>query len=103
MPDTCYLCGYNHAHWISCERYAAERNLRDVPAVTNDQLRHIWGWLCGCPGERPLAPALEQALASARREYPPSPAYEPEPYRIEDTCCGKCVGGMCYVDQITGA
>lgn len=42
----------------------------DVPQVTNDQLRHIWGWLSSCPGERPLAAALEQALASARREYP---------------------------------
>lgn len=31
------------------------------------------------------------------------PTAEPEPYRIEDTCCGKCDGGTCYVDQITGA
>lgn len=30
------------------------------------------------------------------------PAPEPEPFRIEDTCCGKCTM-YCYVDQITGA
>ena len=23
--------------------------------------------------------------------------------RVEDTCCGKCSGNTCYVDQITGA
>ena len=23
--------------------------------------------------------------------------------RIEDTCCGKCTGNTCYVDQVTGA
>ena len=22
---------------------------------------------------------------------------------IADTCCGKCPGGTCYVDQVTGA
>lgn len=38
---------------------------------------------------------------------PPLPSQmrlpEPEPYRIEETCCGKCPGGTCYVDQVTGA
>jgi len=24
-------------------------------------------------------------------------------FNIADTCCGKCPGGTCYVDQITGA
>jgi hypothetical protein len=48
----------------------SRRNLSDVPTVTNDQLRHIWGWLNSCPGARPLSAALEQALASARRELP---------------------------------
>lgn len=42
----------------------------------------------------------------------PHPAYDlddlfgeqrSEPFRIEDTCCGKCVGGTCYVDAVTGA
>lgn len=28
---------------------------------------------------------------------------EPAPFNIGDTCCGKCPGGTCYVDQITGA
>lgn len=31
------------------------------------------------------------------------PASEPEPFRIEDTCCGKCPGDTCYVDRVTGA
>ena len=44
--------------------------LLDVPTVTNDQLRFIWGWLSSCPGERPIAAAIEQALAAARRELP---------------------------------
>lgn len=52
------------------ERRISAANLADVPQVTNDQLRHIWGWLSACPGERPLAAAIEQALASARRELP---------------------------------
>lgn len=33
----------------------------------------------------------------------PAPRPEPEPFSIGDTCCGKCPGGTCYVDQITGA
>lgn len=45
-------------------------NLADVPPVTSDQLRYIWGWLSSCPGERPLASALEQALAGARKAFP---------------------------------
>lgn len=65
--DTCAICHGHHSHWMSCDTYA---NLRDVPTVTDEQLRHIWGWLSSCPGERPLSAALEQALESARREYP---------------------------------
>lgn len=42
----------------------------DVPTVTDHQLRHIWGYLNALPGARPLSAALEQALESARREYP---------------------------------
>lgn len=34
---------------------------------------------------------------------PPLPKPEPLLPRIEDTCCGKCAGGTCYVDQVTGA
>ena len=30
------------------------------------------------------------------------PLPQPDPHRIEDTCCGKCEG-ECYVDQATGA
>lgn len=26
-----------------------------------------------------------------------------DPVQIADTCCGKCTGGTCYVDQVTGA
>lgn len=27
---------------------------------------------------------------------------EPQPFRIEDTCCGRCPGDTCYVDYLTG-
>jgi len=27
---------------------------------------------------------------------------EPEPFTIEDTCCGRCPGATCYVDYLTG-
>jgi hypothetical protein len=30
-------------------------------------------------------------------------AGDPGGYSIADTCCGKCTGGTCYVDGITGA
>lgn len=32
-----------------------------------------------------------------------APIYEDEPFHIGDTCCGKCPGATCYVDQVTGA
>jgi hypothetical protein len=42
----------------------------DVPAVSDQQLRFIWGALHAMPGERPLAAALEQALTAARSALP---------------------------------
>ncbi len=65
--ELCAVCNGHHSHWMSCDTHAS---LRDIPTVTNDQLRYIWGWLNVCPGERPLSAALEQALASVRRELP---------------------------------
>lgn len=45
---------------------------------------------------------LEQMLHLARVSV--ADATDPVPtYRIEETCCGKCTGGTCYVDQVTGA
>ena len=55
-------------------RSESARNLTDVPALTDYQLRHVWGYLAALPGERPLAAALEQAVASARRTFPDPPA-----------------------------
>lgn len=37
------------------------------------------------------------------REAPYLDARAEEPFRIEDTCCGRCHADTCYVDQITGA
>lgn len=31
------------------------------------------------------------------------PLPTPDPNWAYNTCCGKCVGGTCYVDQMTGA
>jgi hypothetical protein len=43
-----------------------------------------------------IGPAMGSMLQEMDEE-------RPEPFRIEDTCCGKCPGGTCYVDQVTGA
>lgn len=48
--------------------------------------------------------ACGTVLTSGRPECPDCAEREPLPeFRIEDTCCGKCPGNTCYVDQITGA
>lgn len=50
-----------------------------------------------------LCPECQPQLAELVEDWMqgggPSDDY---PYRIEDTCCGKC-SGACAVDQITGA
>lgn len=33
---------------------------------------------------------------------PPNPIF-PDPNWAYDACCGKCPGGTCYVDAVTGA
>jgi hypothetical protein len=60
-----------------------------------------WARLIATIGAPEMALTPEQHQAWLGREA--DVIDPPEPYRIEDTCCGKCVGGTCYVDQVTGA
>lgn len=41
---------------------------------------------------------LERVVLSMPHRQGRSSAYD-----IAETCCGKCPGGTCYVDQVTGA
>ena len=47
--------------------------------------------------------ALPEVPEEVRRDEPAEPQDRNPVWNIADTCCGKCVGGTCYVDQVTGA
>lgn len=76
-----------HAYRRSAEaeRNAAQERLRAVEVLAGDERVPEW--------VRKRLAALASPVESDT-EVPPS---------IGDTCCGKCPGGTCYVDGVTGA
>lgn len=45
---------------------------------------------------------IERADVPAQRHVAEQPP-DADPVTFADTCCGKCMFGTCYVDQMTGA
>lgn len=55
---------------------------------------------CGIPRNEPPRWGCGQPSNHTAR---PRPSQDAEWLNIGDTCCGKCAGASCYVDQVTGA
>jgi hypothetical protein len=97
----CYRAPGDYESCVACLHSVEDADHADGCTVCACPLHLQPGDLSQLPGARPLSAALEQALTAARKALPAAP--DPEPFRIEDTCCGKCPGATCYVDQVTGA
>jgi hypothetical protein len=73
-----------------------------APEAGTRELRAALDWLADqMRAETGSDGWAESALIEVRRDAPtPDEAGAPN---IGDTCCGKCPGDTCYVDQVTGA